>query len=421
MLAAAAVLAGAVSAQNAGGQTQPAPPRYEYEAQFRVRVENRYGAGENAARQDGIGLSRLYLGFTARPSKSVRVYLQGRDARVFGLAPGRSSVPFQSPMDLRQAYADLGSEDGPATLRVGRTVIDVLDARMLGGRDWSNTSPTFDGSMLTLRRGADSVTLLGVSQVTTLDSWDVPSRTRFLYGAIGSLGSWSRRHLVEPFVFVTRRPLNRGSNLGGLLRSVGTRFTGRFEGGWEYQVQLVGQTGGEQDLAQRAWMGIWEVDKAFANAPWQPAVGLEWSYASGDADPLDGRNGTFDTLFPSPHGIYGEVDVASHRNIRILEAGLELHPDRRLRLNLDYLDFRLASLQDGLYALNFREVVAPPPGGAASGDVGSELDLIIRYRPIPRLELRFGISRFFAGQFVVANAAGGESQTFLNAALTVEY
>lgn len=421
MLAAAAVLAGALSAQDAGGATRPAPPRYEYEAQFRVRVENRYGAGENPARQDGVGLSRLYLGLVARPSKAVKVYLQGRDARVFGLAPGRSSVPLRSPMDLRQAYVELGAEDGPATLRVGRTVVDVLGARLVGGRDWSNTSPTFDGSLLTLRRGADAVTLLGVSQVDTLDGWDVPSRTRFLYGAIGSLGSWSRRHLVEPFVFVSRRPVNRGANLGGLLRSVGARFTGAFEGGWEYQVQLVGQTGGEKDLPQRAWMGIWEVDKSFADAPWQPAVGVEWSYASGDADPLDGHNGTFDTLFPSVHGIYGEQDLASHRNIRILETGLELRPDRRLRLNVDYLDLRLASLRDGLYALNFRQVVAPPPGGAASGDVGSELDLIVRYRPVPRLELRFGVSRFFAGEFVVANAAGGESQTFLNAALTVEY
>ena len=420
-MGAVSVAAVAARAQDPAAGAGEKPPRFEFGAELRLRGEARSGAGENAAREDGLGLSRLYLDFTMRPAKDVKVVLQGRDARVWGLARGRSSVPFASPLDFRQAYVAVGREEGPATLSAGRMELDFIDARLLGSRDWSNVSPMFDGSTLALRRGADSVTLLGVSQVEPLDGLDVPSRTRFIYGAIGAISSWAEGHLVEPFFLTTRRPVERGSNLGGLLRTVGSCVSGAFAEGWDYHVLLALQGGGEDDYRQRAWAGVWEVGKTIEAAPYRPRLGLEWSYASGDSDPLDGRSGTFDTLFPSPHGIYGEQDLVSHRNIKILKAGVELHPHDKLQVNADFLDLRLASLQDGLYRLNFRQVVAPPPGGASDGFVGSEVDLIVRYRPADKVELRFGISHFFAGDFVVRNAPGGESQTFLNTALTYRF
>lgn len=422
------LLVGVLSIGLVGARAQDPPSgaakehrRFEFGAELRLRGETRSGIGENPAREDGLGLSRLYLNFTMRPTKDVKVFLQGRDARVWGLANGRSHVPFQNPLDFRQAYVAIGRENGRATLSAGRMELDFLDARLLGSRDWSNVSPMFDGSTLALRRGTDSVTLLGVSQVDALDGFDLPSRTRFIYGAIGAISSWAEGHLVEPFFLTTRRPIERGSNLGGLLRTVGSRVSGAFAQGWDYQVLLAAQSGGEDDNPHRAWAGVWEVGKTIQAVPYRPRLGLEWSYASGDRDPLDGRSGTFDTLFPSPHGIYGEQDLVSHRNIKILKAGVELHPHRKLQVNADFLDLRLASLQDGLYRLNFRQVVAPPPGGASDGFVGSEVDLVVRYRPVTQVELRFGISHFFAGDFVIRNAPGGESQTFLNTSLTYRF
>ena len=397
---------------------QPAP-RYEVSAEIRVRAETRDGIGENPAREDGFAISRLRLNLTFRPSRHVTVFLQPQDSRVAGLAPVRNPRSARDSLDLRQAYVSFGQEDGPWTLYAGRRELNFMDARLLGRRNWHNISPTWDGSMLTLRRGEDRLHLLAYSQVDVRDGLNVPSRTRFVYGAFGAVKSWVPGQLIEPFFLTTRRPLAISSNLGGLLRTAGSRISGTFGQGWDYQVLVAAQGGGEADSPQRAWAGVWGLGRTIDQAPARPRIGFEWSYASGDRDPLDGRTGTFDTLFPSPHRIYGEQDIVGFRNLKILKAGLGLRPLDSLRVSLDYLDFRLASLRDGLYQTSFRRRIAPPPGGAGTDPVGSELDLLLLYQLSPAVDLRFSVSRFFAGPFVLRNLPGGESQTMLLTALTV--
>ena len=406
-------------AQDVAPRSEPGKPRYEFDAEFRLRADTRYGVGENAAREDGFGMSRLRLNFTFRPRKNMRFFVQGQDARVPGLASHRASRPHRNSMDARQGYVEFGRAAGPVAISFGRRELDILDGRLLGRRGWSNTSPTWDGSMLFLRRGTDGVSLFAASQVDVREGFDVPSRTRFVYGAVGSIRSLARGQKIEPFFLTSRRPRNRASNLGGMLRTAGSRFTGEFLDTWDYQVILAAQGGGEWDYPHRGWMGVWGLGKTIESAPARPRLGLEWTYASGDRDPTDGRSGTFDTLFPSPHGRYGEQDLTANRNIKILMAGVDLYPRKTLRIDVDFLDLRLVSLQDGLYQLNSARRIAPPPGGATSGFVGSELDLVVRYTPAEKIELRFGVSRFFAGEFVTRNLPGGESQTFLNAILTV--
>ena len=393
-------------------QSQPLP-RYELAAEIRLRAEARNGAGENAAREDGFAISRLRLDMTFRPHKDVTIFLQPQDSRVAGLAPWRNPRSARDTLDFRQAYAAFGSESGPWTLYVGRREQGFEDQRLLGQRNWHNISPTWDGSSLTLRRGEDELNLLACSQVEVLDGFNAPSRTRFVYGAYGSIKSWLPGHEVEPFFLTTRRPVVRTSKLGGLLRTAGSRISGSWGQGWDYQVMLAAQGGGEGASPHRAWAGAWGIRRALDKAPARPRIGVEWSYASGDGDPFDGRTGTFDTLFPSPHRIYGEQDIIGLRNARILKAGVELRPRKELSVAVDFLDLRLASRRDGLYRINFTQGIAAPPGGAASDSIGSELDLVVLYRPASKIQLRFGVSRFFAGPFVTRNLPGGESQTML--------
>lgn len=405
-----------------GSQAAPdrPEPRYEVGAEIRIRAETRDGIGDNPAREDGFAISRLRLNLTFRPSRDVTVFLQPQDSRVAGLASGRNPRSARDRIDLRQAYVAIGRDDGPLTLYAGRRELDFLDARLLGRRNWHNISPTWDGSMLTVRRGEDRAHLLAFSQVDVRDGFNVPSRTRFIYGAIGTVKSWAVGHVIEPFFLTTRRPIAASSNLGGLLRTAGIRISGLLAQSWDYQVLLAGQGGGETDSPQKAWAGVWAVGKTIERAPASPRIGFEWSYASGDRDPLDGRTGTFDTLFPSPHRIYGEQDIVGFRNVRILKSGVGLRPRKDLRIGLDFLDFRLASRRDGVYQTNFGRRIAAPPGGAASDSIGSELDLVVRYQPAAKVELRFGVSRFFAGEFVAGNLPGGESQTFLSMVLTIQ-
>ena len=424
VVSAALCCAAASGAARAPGQEPTAGmddgrPGYDVSVEIRLRAEGRSGTGAHPATEDTFGTSRLRLNFTGRAAKHLKVFVQLQDSQVGGLAEGRNSRPFRNTVDFRQVYASVGSADGPVTLDVGRRELGFLGNRLLGTRDWSNTSPTWDGSMATLRQGENRVFLLAFSQVDLRDGFDVASRTRFVYGAIGSLQSLAPKHAVEPFFLSTRVPRSAISHLGGLVRTAGSRFTGEFAESWNYEVLVAAQGGGAEGSPHRAWMGHWAVHKTIVQGRGRPKLIGEYSYASGDEDPADARNGTFDQLAPSPHGIYGESDVTGFRNLKALRAGVQFHPRREVRMNVDFFDFRLASLRDGLYGTNNRLGVAAPDAGAASDAVGSELDLVLRYSPTEKIELRLGISRFFAGEFITENVANGKSQTFLSAAITV--
>ena len=395
-------------------------PRYEFGAQFRARAETRNGGGDDPAREDAFGTTRLRFDATLRPTRQVRVFVEAQDARVQGLAPERNSRGLEDPTDIRQGYVALGHEDGPLTLYVGRRELSFIDQRLIGFRNWSNTSPTWDGSQLVLRRGKDSVNLLAVTQVDVTDGFDPPSRTRWVYGAVGVIGSGLGDHRLEPFYFTSRRPVNLDSNLGGVLRTAGSRLSGLFAESWDYQVIVAGQGGRTRNYRQSAWMGVWGLGRTLEKRPMRPRLGVEWSYASGDDDPQDDQIGTFDTLFSAPHRIYGEQDIVGLRNLRALKTGVEMHPSRAWQINVDFLDFRLASRHDALYRINFVAQAHAPPGGASSAHIGSELDLVIRYAPMPKLGLSIGVSRFMAGEFVTRNVPGGGSQTFLYTSVLID-
>lgn len=394
-------------------------PRYEFGAELRARAETRNGGGDDPVKQDAFTTTRLRFDATMRPTRQVRVFVEAQDSHVQGFASGRDNRALKDPIDIRQGYVALGQEDGPLTLFVGRRELSFIDERIIGVRNWSNISPAWDGSELVLRRGKDSVNLLAVTQVDISDGFDPPSRTRWVYGAVGVIGSGLGGHQIEPFYFTSRRPVDLASNLGGVLRTAGSRIAGLLAETWDYQVILAGQGGRTQGQSQGAWMGVWALGKTLEQRHLRPRLGVEWSYASGDSDPEDGRIGTFDTLFPGPHRIYGQQDIVSLRNLRALKTGVELHPRRAWQINVDFLDFRLASRYDGLYQTNFVARAHAPPGGASSAHIGSELDVVLRYDPTPKVEVSIGVSRFLAGQFVIRRVPGGGPQTFLYTTLLV--
>lgn len=394
-------------------------PRYEFGAELRARAQTRNGGGDDPTKEDAFTTTRLRFDATMRPTRHVRIFVEAQDSHVQGFASDRDDRALKDPVDIRQGYLALGDDDGPLTLFVGRRELSFIDERIIGVRNWSNISPAWDGSELVLRRGKDSVNLLAVTQVDISDGFDPPSRTRWVYGAVGVIGSGLGGHQIEPFFFTSRRPVDLSSNLGGVLRTAGSRFSGLLAETWDYQVILAGQGGRTQNRSQGAWMGVWALGKTLEQRRLRPRLGVEWSYASGDSDPQDGRIGTFDTLFPGPHRIYGVQDIVSLRNLRALKTGVELHPRRAWQVNVDFLDLRLASRHDGLYQTNFVARAHAPLGGASSAHIGSEVDVVLRYAPTAKVEVSFGVSRFAAGQFVVREVPGGDSQTFLHTTLLV--
>ena len=393
-------------------------PRFEAGGEIRFRGETRSGNGVNPASVDSFALSRLRLNLRMRPAKHVGVFAQVQDARVAGLDPGGNRLRFHN-LGFRQAYLALGHESGPVTLQAGRQEIDYFEGRLIGARNWSNTTPVWDGGKLILRRGEDSVDVFAVKHVQVQEGWDFPSSDRGVAGAVGSIRSWVDGLRIEPFVLLTRQRVGAATNVGGQLRTMGSRFSGALGGTWDYEFILMGQGGDVGGLRKRAWSGTAGLGRTLERLPARPRLGFEWSHGSGDANPLDGTNSTFEPFFISRHRHYGEQDLVSLRNLQYLNGGVRMHPRKDLEVEVEFISHRLASRHDGLYAASGALQARAPEGGSSARTVGSELDAVLRYRPVGRIQLVVGVFRFFAGPFVERYVPGGESQTYLYTTLVV--
>ena len=58
----------------------------------------------------------------------------------------------------------------------------------------------------------------------------------------------------------------------------------------------------------------------------KPRVGLEYSYASGDGNAADNKQGAFQNLFPTNHLHYGYMDAFSWSNIHNIALHLSAKP-----------------------------------------------------------------------------------------------
>jgi len=120
-----------------------------------------------------------------------------------------------------------------------------------------------------------------------------------------------------------------------------------------------------------------------------------------DVDGLDvdvrGAGNGFNQLFPLGHKYFGFMDLYGRSNIETPNVLVQASPHDKVRLQLWYHYFFLENANDTPYNVN---MTAFSPGSApASRDLGHEIDLTTQYLITPRMDILFGYSHFFAGQY----------------------
>jgi hypothetical protein len=83
-----------------------------------------------------------------------------------------------------------------------------------------------------------------------------------------------------------------------------------------------------------------------SNVLWQPRIFGDFAYASGDKNAHDGRNNTFDQIYPSNHSLYGIIDLLGWRNLVDYKTGIVLKPAKKLQCSAVFHDLYLASSHD---------------------------------------------------------------------------
>ncbi len=391
------------------------PKWIRFGGEYRARAEGFTAAGFREGNEDAYLLNRVRLNLEIKPSSWLTLFAQGQDVRAFGR--GQTALPplAQDSMDLRQGFAELGDPKRKTlTLRVGRQELNLADQRLVGSLNWANGARTFDAARAILQHGSVRLDAFAASVVVLRDGeFNRHVDGDNLHGLYGTIEKLIPQSTVEPFLLwrtAPRRLTEAGAPAKLDARTFGMRWNGKVGQAYDYTALVAGQAGsvGSDDVT--AWAGYWILGRTWQKARWTPRLAFEYQHGSGDANPRDGRRGTFDTLYPTAHGLYGIADQVGWKNIHDLHWRLEIRPNSRWRLVGDYHSWWRSSLNDGIY--NTGGVLLVRTRGPADGrHVGQELDVQAFCVINPRLSVAGGVGRIFPGTYL-KRASPGSSYTF---------
>lgn len=413
--------------------SSPAWSDWDISGQIRFRYEAKENAGSFPDRDFGRGFAndndyslfreKLHVGWQALPW--LKFYVESRGSQA--VSDERNPSPEQDLWDLQQAYVQLGNAaEFPLTLKLGRQDFIYGDQRFIGNGDWSNTGRSFDAASLRYTISKDSwIDLFSGRVVVPRDAYLNQSNDYDQFSGLyaSSQELWSG---VETQAFFLARNVGVKSpnaiapGLGGPserdVYTYGARLKslpGSFAG-WDFTFEGAGQfghvvtAGVERDLQSFALTG--NISYTFSSLSAEPRIGVGYDYASGDSNPNDSHQETFEPLFGTNHRFYGVMDLVGLRNLSSPSLSLSAKPCAKLTLTADYLLYWLADGRDSFY---------PESGPARSQNgygkhpefnsyVGSEIDLVAKYSLTPQVDLAVGYGHFFTGGYVqYSTAASG--------------
>lgn len=402
--------------------------------QIRSRVEDFRNFGFAEVNDDTYWLNRFRLHADLHATDYFRAFVEGKSAfSTERVLPGGKRTLDVDELALQNAFADFmlpDPETGKAivTIRPGRQELVFGKQRLVSPLDWSNTRRTWDG----------------ISGALNIAEWNIsPFWTQF--APVQKYDFNSSKQSIQFFGIYATGKIPWTTFLGDLYWLGLGRDNAAFNGtaGREDRQTLggrisgkVGETGLDAEVEgayQFGEVGSGDVD-AFMVASQlgytlpvkkdlvgKPRLFVGFDYASGD-DSAGGDVNTFNQLFPLGHAYLGYIDVIGRQNVIDASAGISLKPlamikEDKLAMSLHFHYFWRATDKDALY--NAGGGVVRPGGAGSSLDLGTEIDLVLKYPVSRHMAVMGGYSHFFAGDFIDQSGPDEDIDfVYLQAALT---
>ena len=384
--------------------------RYEFLDNFNIK---QYGTGKD----DDLLLERARIDFDYHVGEDFRAFVQVQDAHFWlsdlHVRDFEPSCPYQDPADLRQAFVELTHlGETPLGVKVGRQLLQYGDEHVLGPGEWGNSG----------RYTWDAVKAVWDDEPVALDVFFArrleydPHGFDDTYFDFRLLGAYARIKdlplTLDAFWTYKydehRRTVGESGQPGDEHRhTLGLYADGVAAERLDYGGTIACQFGdfGPDDI--RAYGFNARTGYTF-DLPWQPRLGGEVTYASGDSSPTDGRHETFDGVFGAVAKYYGRMNLFAWENLEDYQAGLSVKPVKGLKVSLDHHFFRLAEARDAWYYCTGKPQRRDPTGSAGQ-TLGQEIDLVGQYKVSDRVTLTGGYSHFFPGGFVESTGPGGDA------------
>jgi Alginate export len=381
----------------------------------RLRWEGYSGSGFKPNNSDSYLLNRFRFGVLLLPASWFRVVAQVQDARSFLQTPP-IGPPNNVRWDLKQAYAQLGSSEGPLYVTAGRQLIDY-NSTIIANSEWRNQARSYDGLVTNIHLDRFRAALFAASVVVPqLDGRSHHQEGNNIYGAYTWITRVVPKSSIEPFVLWRVEPRvaieTAGPTKTGHLdeKAYGIRVRGTSLANIDYRYELINERGAAGSNRIEAWATTAGAGYTMASFGWKPRIFSGYDYASGDKNPADGMHGTFDTMYPTAHDRLGITDQLGWQNIVAWRAGGTVTPHRRWSLTAQYLNFWLASTKDGIYNSS-GGLILRDTTGRSSRHIGEEADFYTWYEINRQVHVGAGVGHMLAGQFL-ARASKGVAYTY---------
>ena len=369
---------------------------------FRARWEAPQGSDFTVTPADSFLLTRLRLGVAFQPTPWIRLFAETQDARAeFYQATPSSSVT--DPLDFRQGYVEAGRLEGNGVkVRIGRQDLNFGASRLITSGDWSNVTKSFDIVRGTLTASAFKLDLIAGSPLlydTTRMDRHKPGE--HFYVAYAVFSKLIPNAVVEPY-FMAKTAMNCKSkdNAVGNADTLygGLRIAGKAPFGFDYTAEAVREGGDYGSDVIQAWGYVAGGGWTHSLLPWKLHASSDYLWASGDSGRKDGHHQSFDYLYGSNQPLNGLTGMFCWRNLAAWRAGADFSPHRRVKVKIDFRDYWLATVQDGLYnAIGVRTVLNAK---ATSSHVGEGVDAQVTTTITPKTSLGVGVGNLAPGSYL---------------------
>ena len=373
----------------------------QFTGSARVRVEVPRGADFTVTPADAYSMTRIRLGLAFRPLKWLRFFAEGQDSR----AEFYKTVPpstLSDPFDFRQGYVEVGAIEGDGVkVRVGRQDLFIGSLRLISTGDWSNITKNFDIARGTMSKGNFKLDMIAGSAVL-----DDPTRLdrhkpgEHFYVAYSSWKNLIRGASIEPYVMAKTAMNVKGKD--GKLGDAdtiygGLRVIGKV-GTLDYNAEAVREGGSYGNDVVQALGYVGGAGWSFPNIFGKPHVSGDFAWASGDSGRKDGHHESFDYLYGAQQPLTSLTGQVAWRNIADLRAGVDFTPLKKLTVKLDYRDYWLATVQDGLYSgVGTRTVFNTK---ATSTHVGEGVETQFIFTVSPKMNFGVGVGNLTPGAYL---------------------
>lgn len=349
--------------------------------------------------------------------------LQGEiaDMRTYFSDSGTPLDPtITNPIDILQANLTLPLDgvlgvNTQGFMRIGRFTMDQGNRRWVARNRFRNTINAFSGIHVGLADGDTGYEFFYTlpterrykgDPLNNDPRLDNEPGEKIFWGAFFETRWSDHRDFFETYLYGLEENRQAQPNQRFDILSTGIRlYRNPNPGQWHYETEAMLQFGDAPALTadspqrdhQARFLHL-EAGYSF-ELPWQPRLSLIYDYASGDKDPLDYENNSFDSLYGVPRPEYGPTGIYRafvRNNINTPGLRLNLQPAENIDAFIKLQDYSLAAEEQGWRTTRYRH-----PGNLGEDHVGAQLETRIRWHLLQRkLTLEGGYTWLKAGNYM---------------------